>query len=278
VPITREIEGPEYFNVAFPDGMTNEVLTHGLFEDVAGNDVTFDNVDFSFSRFVRGYFHGATFVNCRFTGCQFESCNFRRASFSQCDFKYTSFSQTIVPVKEIIVSAPEWPNVRRGLMQILRANAESMGDMEAARAFVREEMKARREHLRRARDQQEEYYIRKYGGFWRQLQVRWEGLLLWLDRNLLGYGEHIGRAVAGTCILLIVVAIVQCVATIDTSTSIGVELWNFWDALRYVAYLLLDMPETAARQPEIIAVIVVVLRYFLLGLLVAALFRTLSHR
>lgn len=278
MPVTRELEGPEYFNVAFPEGIADETMTNGLFEDVAGDDAAFENVDFSYSRFVRGYFHGATFVNCRFVGCRFEACNFRGATFSQCDFKYANFDETIIPIKEIIVSAPEWPNVRRGLMQILRANAESLGDMESARAFAREEMKARREHLRRARDQQEEYYIRKYGGWFSQLKIRWESLLLWLDRNLLGYGEHIGRAVAGACFLLVVVAVVQCVATIDANTSIGAELWNFLDALRYVAYLLLDMPQTVARQPQIIAVVVVILRYFLIGLLVAALFRALSHR
>lgn len=278
MPVTREIEGPKYFSTAFPDGITHETMTHGLFEDVAGNDVVFKDVDFSYSRFVRGYFHKARFVNCDFTGCQFEGCNFREALFSQCDFKYARFDRTIVPVQEIIIAAPEWPNVRRELMRVLRANAESLGDMEAARAFVREEMKARREHLRRARDQQEEYYVRKYRGRWNQLRIRWQSLLLWLDRNLLGYGEHIGRAVLGACVLLIVVAVVQCIATADSTTSIGAELWNFLDALRYVAYLLIDMPDTAARHPEIIAVIVVILRYFLLGLLVAALFRTLSHR
>lgn len=276
--VSEELRGPDCSQMVFPQGMANEVVAHGLFEDVAGNDVQFTNVDFSYSVFIRGYFHRAIFINCKFIGCRFESCNFRAAKFFQCDFKYSSFRETIVPIKEIIASAPTWPNVRRDLMQILRANAESQGDMEGARAYIREEMKSRREHLRRARCCEEEYYIRKYSDWDSWLRVRWESLLLWLDRNLLGYGEHIGRAIAGTCALLFLVAIIQWLINIDSGASIGSALSQFWDALVYISYLLIDMPEIVARKPYIIAVIVVILRYFIIGLLVAALFRALSHR
>lgn len=275
---TTEIEGPRFARVAFSSGIAGETLMNGIFEDISGNDVTFKNVNFSFSRFVRGYFYRAVFENCQFTGCRFESCNFRGATFSQCDFKYASFDRTVVPPRELVVSAPEWPNVRRELMQVLRANAESLGDIDAVRAFIREEMKARREHLRRARDLQEEYYIKKYSSLGPWIKVRWQSFLLWLDRNLLGYGEHIGRAVIGSVTLLVIVAVAQFSVTIDMDGSLGAALSHLWGSLRYVVFLLLDVPDTATREPYYLAVIVVCLRYFLIGLLVAALFRALSHR
>jgi hypothetical protein len=278
MPNTAEIEGPIFSRVRFPDGAAGEIITNGIFKDVAGNTATFERVNFSFSVFARAYFHKANFVDCQFTGCRFEDCNFREARFSRCDFKYAFFDKTILPVKEIIGSAPEWPNVRRLLMQNLRANAESLGDVEAQRAFIREEMKARREHLRRARNRQEPYYARKYAGFRNWVSIRWQSLWLWIDRNLLGYGEHIGRAVIGSVILLLLIALIQFALTVDVSISITSALSQLVSSCQYVVFLLLDVPETKAQPPVFLAVIVIILRYFLIGVLVAALFRKLSHR
>jgi hypothetical protein len=278
MPDIVAIEGPAFSRVRFPNGAADEELTNGIFEDVAGNTTTFERVNFSFSVFIRAYFHKSNFVDCQFTGCRFESCNFREARFSQCDFKYASFDKTILPVREIIASAPEWPNVKRVLMQNLRANAESLGDVEAQRAFIREEMKARREHLRRARDRQEAYYARKYAGLQNWVSIRWQSFWLWVDRNLLGYGEHIGRAVIGSCILLVLIALIQFALTVDLSISITSALSQLVSSCQYVFFLLLDVPETKAQPPVFLAILVIMLRYFLVGVLVAALFRLLSHR
>src|SRR5207244_4269570 len=125
----------------------------------------------------------AKFIRCKFTGCRFQECNFRGARFTQCDFKYSSFDKTVVPHKELIACAPEWPNVRKDLMQVLRVNAETLGDVEAQRGYIREEMEARREHLRRARARREQYYIDKYSGAGNWVSIRWQSLLLWIDRN-----------------------------------------------------------------------------------------------
>jgi Pentapeptide repeats (8 copies) len=277
-PELGKIEGPELAGVRFPDKLAGQDMTNGIFQDISGKGAQLEGVDFSFSVFVRAYFHQARFIDCKFTGCRFQDCNFREAAFLQCDFKYAFFDKTIVPTKQICASAPEWPNVRRYLMQNLRANAESIGDVDAQRAFIREEMKARREHLRRARLRQEPYYANKYAGWQNWLSIRWQSIWLWLDRNLLGYGEHIGRAVIGSCFLLLIIAFVQFGLTVDYSKPLADALLQLLFSARYVMFLLLDIPDTRAQEPIFLAVMIVVLRYLLIGLLVSALFRKLSHR
>jgi len=274
VPIvTLKLSGME-----FRESLISRDLTNANCEDISGKKVRFERVNFSFSVFTRAYFNGAPFVECRFTGCRFYSCNFRGAEFSQCDFKYSFFDQTIIPTKEIIANAPEWPNVRRELMQILRANAISVGDIESQMASVREEMKARRDHLRRARERSEDYYRKKYSGFYNWCIVRWQSLWLWMDRNLLGYGEHIGRAVFGSAVLLVIIAIIQFLTSFDSSQSFTEVSLYLWSTVQYIFFLLLDVPDTEVRDPVFLAIIVILLRYFLIGLLVSALFRKLSHR
>ena len=101
---------------------------------------------------------------------------------------------------------------------------------------------------------------------------------LWLDRNLLGYGEHVGRAAAGSCVLLLTIAALQFALTLDISKSFADAMLHLWNSIQYILFLLLDMPGTGPQSPFVLAVFVILLRYFLIGLLVAALFRLLSHR
>lgn len=272
------ITGPRLSGVEFSEGLSDKSLIHGHFTDVSGKKATFEKVDFSYSVFTRAYFHDTIFKDCKFTGCRFNECNFRGAKFSLCDFKYAFFDRTIVPHKQLIACAPAWPNVKRDLMQIMRANAVSVGDIEAERAFIREEMKARREHLRRARAQEEEYYKRKYAGWWNWCSVRWQSFWLFLDRNILGHGEHIGRAVLGSLALLLLIATFQWLYDLDSSDSFGRVVLGFVESAKYVLYLLLDVPSVVAQPPYSLAIVVILLRYFLIGLLVAGLFRVLSHR
>jgi hypothetical protein len=166
-------------------------------------------------------------------------------------------------------------------MQILRANAESVGDYDAQKAFMREEMEATREHLRRARIRQDPYYREKYKGIKPWLAVRKSSLLLWLDRHLLGHGERLGRAAVGSASLLIIIAVLlflstQSWANDPTASSV---LRHFWLCTLYVLYTLLDVPtDIALGEVKAFVVVILLLRYFLIGVLVASLSRLVSHR
>lgn len=138
--------------------------------------------------------------------------------------------------------------------------------------------RASREHLQRARERRDEYYLKKYAGWNNWISIRWQSVWLWVDRNLLGYGEHIGRAVVGSAILLLLISVAQFLYVLDPGKPFGEAVWQLFTCVQYVLFLLLDLPDTKAQPPLLLAVIVVTLRYFLIGLLVAALFRKLSHR
>lgn len=273
--------GPRWERLGMTQDLMNESYQHGYFVDIAGQKRSFTNVDFSFSIFVRAYFHNAKFDRCTFTGCRFDDCNFRGASFIGCDFKYVSFNRTILPFKEIIVNSPEWPNLKREFMQVLRANAESVGDYDAQKAFIREEMEAKREHLRRARAGNESYYIRHYKGFKSWVTVRRDSFLLWMDRHLLGHGEHLGRAAVGSSAILVLIGVLLFLSTQLWSADLTVSsaFSHLWLCMKFAVYTLLDVPDDMKiSAPKIFVIIILLLRYFLIGLLVASLSRLVAHR
>ena len=275
------IQGPKWERVALGHDLVNEAFQNGIFVDIAGHKRTFTDVGFSYSVFVRAYFHNAQFERCTFTGCRFYDCNFRGATFSGCDFKYVFVSNTILPFKELIVNAPEWPNLKREFMQILRSNAESVGDYDAQKAFIREEMEAKREHLRRARARNEGYYITHFKGPMSWITVRRDSFLLWLDRHLLGHGEHLGRAAFGSTVLLVLIGAILFLTTQAWSSDLTVSsaFANLWLCMKFSVYTLLDVPPDAQLSaPKMLLIVILLLRYFLIGLLVAALSRLVAHR
>src|SRR4051794_39610805 len=106
--------------------ITNNRWRHRIFSDIDAKAVEFEDVDFSYSLITRGYFHKAKFRKCRFVGTRFSECNFRQASFTQCDFSYGVFDQTLIKFDQVEYSLPTFPNVRKDLLQLLRANAVSI--------------------------------------------------------------------------------------------------------------------------------------------------------
>src|SRR5260221_446817 len=73
---------------------------HHLYE-VAGNNVTFKDCDFSFSVIERCYFRSAVFENCKFVGAKILDSSFRSGSFSNCDFQYAIIQRCNLPVEEV---------------------------------------------------------------------------------------------------------------------------------------------------------------------------------
>lgn len=258
-----------------------ESFAHGHLSDVSGKKQIFEGVDFSYAVITRGYFHLAEFRNCKFVGTRFVDCNFRNANFDNCDFSYSDFIGCRVETDEILKSLPGPPNVRRELLQILRKNALTMGDVASSRAFVIAEISARKEHLRRAWRLEEPYYKNKYGGFSKQFDVAVRRSALWFDGFFWGHGERLWMLAVSTTSLLLFFSIVSTWLWISSATepTIREGLGYFTSSLIYYISLFLDVPNNNDVTPIIyIDWVVVIFRYISLGVLVSGLFRWLSHR
>lgn len=256
-------------------------FSHAQFIDVSGKKQVFEQVDFSYSIFTRGYFHQAEFRSCDFTGTRFVDCNFRNTVFEDCSFSYSDFTGCRIETDEILKNLPDRPNVRRELLQILRKNALSMGDVAAGRAFVIAELSAKKEHLRRAWKQDENYYKKKYGGFRKQSLVFIKRLGLWLDGFLWGHGEKLWNLPISALVILGIFSLISSAAwaspLADPSISQVTVMCKSY--MIYYVSLFLDAPYRDSL-PHIIVIdwIVVIFRYVSLGILVSGLFRWLSHR
>jgi hypothetical protein len=164
-------------------------INHALFVGVAFKKATLRNVDFSHSTFVRCYFRNAEFSGCTLTGCQFVDCDFPRARFGACNLEYSRWKNcTKVDVESILDNMPEWPNVRRDLLESLRTNALSVGDGASARKLFFKAMDAASEHHRRVRNADSGYY-KKYG-IGQRIRSATRCVLIATERLGWGFGEN----------------------------------------------------------------------------------------
>ena len=254
---------------------------HAFLTDVSGKGEEFEGIDFSYCTFTRGYFHKAKFRECKFTGARFTDCNFRGASFTDCDFRYADFTGTRIETSEILKSLPDEPNIRRELLQILRKNALSLGDVGSSRQFVIAEIAAKRDHLRRAWRRDEKYYRNKYSGFWKHLGVGLKRVGFWADSFFWGHGERLWKIAISASALLVLAATVSTMlwagSQIDpTISSVAAEFIRY---LTYYFALFLDVPyPRPLGQWFWMDAGVILARYIAFGVLVAGLFRWLSHR
>lgn len=178
------------------------------FEEVGAKGVTFEECDFSYSTFLRVYFRNASFIKCRFTGCDFEHCNLRGAKFSQCDFSYATFGRTHVDPDDLFTQLPKRPNVRREFAQVLGRNAESMGNGEAALQCFWFQMEQTQQYLLEAAEGREEYYKRKYPGFWNRVAFRFSYWSHVFSSVFWGHGESPLRLLRATSAILLLVALI----------------------------------------------------------------------
>jgi Pentapeptide repeats (9 copies) len=281
--ISEDVRGSDGKRV--PIIMANENFLHYTFEDFGARQVQFNNCNFSYSIFTRAYFYGAEFDNCKFIGTRFTDCNFKSARFSQCDFSYSSFRGTTIPSKEVMCNVPTEPNVRRELMQALRANAISLVNDEDAKFFIRQEMRAAELHNQKAREAREGYYAPKYGwatNRWNWMRVRIEYIWLWIQRFGWGYGEYPWRLLRSIALLLLALAILLAMKTGQTITGFIETLLPSVKRILSV-FLAIPLPSTQNQIDEgfviwLLLSLTAVLRYVALGLFVTMLFRRLSKR
>ncbi len=268
-------------NVSFPVEVSDKLFIRSHFVDVGAKKTVFNNCNFSHSIFTRTYFRDAKFIDCTFIGARFYDCNFRHAELTRCDFKYATFKDTIIPVGEVIANLPEWPNVKRELLQSHRSNAQSIGDADAVKIYIREEMTALREHYRRARERKEKYYADKYAGVARWIEVRWRSFSLWLGWVIWGYGEYPGHLLRFTSVSILLLSLVVFLqsGTLSENTTLSQIGSALWEGLKSTILIFLGLPQTDyASIHWSITTIIVLFRFIIFGLFISVLFRRFSKR
>ncbi len=248
---------------------------------VGAKGIEFKNCDFSFSFFERSYFRNAKFIDCKFIGTKFYDCNFFKAQFSGCNFKYSIFRNTLISHEQVLDNLPEWPNVKRELLRAHRVNAESIGDIEAVKVFIRAEMDAQREHLKRARERKESFYSKHYKGIINQTKVRWKSFWLWLDWVTWGHGEYPFNLLRFIAVILFLfsILILLDILPFNSDLTIGSLFKKFMSSLKLTTLVFLGIEKNAAEiVPLYLEIILALLRYTILGLWISVLFRRLSKR
>ncbi len=279
-------EVSEYSPARYSDAKLARVLTgkthqHSHFCDVNGRDATFEGFDFSYCVFIRAYFHNATFSNCKFVGSHFIDCNFRNSNIRDCDFSYSTFNGTRIPTQEILGNLPSWPNVRREFLQTLRRNATSVGDYKSERVFVIKEIDSEKEHYRRAWRRDEPYYQKKYKQQFRWLRAGATLLTLKMDNFLWGHGERLWKSFIALVVILVVLSAVLTASTLSSFNKTTLQdVWlHFEAAIVYHVDLFLGLPNSSGIKGVLFLDWTVgVMRFLIVGVIVAALYRQLSHR
>jgi hypothetical protein len=212
-------------------------INHAVFIALGLKDARFSDVDFSYSTFVRCYFRGAEFRGCNFTGCRFIDCNLRNAMMVNCSLLYTEWQQTHVSPDLILANAPEWPNIRRELMEALRVNSLSQGDGVSARKYLLASMRASIEHQKRIVKRHNHYYANKYGPK-DQFLASFRLMALQSERFIWGYGESPYKLILCGAILVGIFAVyfgVKAPEVFGFGESIRTLPGGFYEALQFSA-------------------------------------------
>lgn len=258
-----------------------ENFRHSSLEYTSGKNGNFVGVDFSYSIMTDCYFHNAKFVNCKFIGARMYRCNFRGAIFENCRFDYIDANETKISVSQVLKNMPDYPNVGREIAQVMRRNANSLGDVSASRKFILYEIDQKREHIRRALRGEGEYYKNKYGTFWKKLSLRWNGFLLWADSFVWGHGERVWRLLFCAILLVLFSTIVALVLwwRHNQGASLAEIGVIFRQLLGYHTSFFLSV-ESTPPIPRIVIIewILAAARLLMIGMIISMLFRWLSHR
>jgi hypothetical protein len=253
---------------------------HFHLTDVGAKGTHLKKVDFAYTVITRGYFHNAIFEECSFVGAHLIDCNFRQATLINCDFRYAHISGTRITTEQVLRNLPDEPNIRSELLQILRTNAQELGDTKSARAYILQELAARREHWRRAWRPNGNYYRKKYGGLRNQTLVLLRYIGLSLDSLLWGHGEKVWKIVIPISALIVFAAIISTIAGSSGTTDTVAEVTGrFCDALIYhVSGFLEVASDSQVPTPLWLHWLIAIGRFLTFGVVVSVLFRRLSHR
>jgi hypothetical protein len=236
----------------------------------------FRNCDFSNAVIERSYFRSAKFVACNFTGAKILDSNFRSAEFSGCKFDYLLIQRSHISVPQVLLNLPPFANVRRDLLQQLRANALSIADGSHINALVQKELDAERQYWREARARVSVYYEQKHGTRPKIVTAYWHSFRLWMDQVVWGHGESTTRLLFSTFCALLFLSVIRWLLDSPGATA-EMTLGGLTDALENTWKLYLDFPSAEGRG-LVWSSLVLMLRYLSLGLFISVLFRKLSKR
>lgn len=277
----KDIEHQEYSNILFEKDIKDKNFKYSVLFRTGAKGIKFENCDFSFTVLNQAYFRNAVFIKCKFIGAFFIDCNFRGAELHECDFKYSNFQNTVIPSNVVLSNLPEWPNVKRELLRMHRINAANLGDAEAVKLYIREELVAQREHYRRARKRNESYYSNKYSGIKNWGFVRIKSLQLWLDWNLWGHGEYPMKLIVSTIIILSIIALIVTfkITNINGQLSINEFFHAIMQSLKHTFNAFIGLSNDDLYIVSAFwTYVVVIYRIIVIGMFVSVLFRYLSKR
>jgi len=245
--------------------------------DLNALKTVFENCDFRYSNFKRGYFRDARFVNCMFDGVRFDDCNFKSANFYGCELQYAHFHKSLVEVREIVASLPAAPNIRRESLQNLKANAIEVGDHDSIGYLVLQEISATERHYSYAMCAFDTYYRNKYSTLWAKVEAGMKLLGLKISGLVWGHGEKPWRLLISCLAILVLLGFVNFWSVMP---RIG---WNDThrgvDVIVYVFRRFLDVsPDGTFKGFEFVDVVAVIMRYVYIGLFISVLYKSISHR
>lgn len=268
---------------AFPKRVIAINFTSHDFSNISAKDVIFEGCNFQFCTFNGAYFRKAQFKNCDFTGAKFRDCNFRDCILSGSKFNYTQFTSTLISTKELLLNLPTWLNVRRELMMSLRKNSESVGDVESAKIFIREELKAARKYCQEGWRHQGAYYKEKYPKILDRANLFAQSIGYGLDWWFWGHGEYpakLGRFILFSLLIsgAIILGFDNRISMNITPVSVFLRTYGTSTVAATCTFLGVSPDVGMPVVPEPLRITLVLFRYIALGFFTSSLFRRLSRR
>ncbi|MDN7892971.1 pentapeptide repeat-containing protein [Burkholderia cepacia] len=268
---------------AFPKHVVALNFASHDFINISAKDVIFEGCNFQFCVFNGAYFRKAQFKNCDFTGAKFKDCNFRDCILSGSKFNYAQFSNTLISTKELLLNSPSWLNVRREFMMSLRKNSESVGDVESAKIFIREELKAARKYCQEGWRHQGAYYKEKYPKISNRAVLFGQSVGYGLDWWFWGHGEYpakLGRFILVALLIsgAITLAFDNRVSVDMTPVSAFLRTYGLSTVSATCTFLGVSADGGLPAVPEPLRIALVLFRYVALGFFTSSLFRRLSRR
>lgn len=285
-PRPRTEDGIVYFKTRSYESCSiaasrNKDFRHAQLTRVSGKNATFVGFDFRYAELNECYFHGAAFESCNFTGAKIRRCNFRTATFRNCTFDYVTIEETPLDYRQFARQLPSRPNVAQEILQALRRNAVTLGELKAVRELTLLEVEQEREHLRRAWRMEEAYYVSKYGTLSAKLRNRGRATLLWMSSMVWGHGEKISRLIFSclVCIILLSAISVMIDVSRDGSLTVSQASANLWSYVRGNFLDVLGVSSATSFEQSIwVRSLVACLRIVFGGMFVAYIFRAISRR
>lgn len=178
---------------------------------------TFKKVNFANTTFDNCYLRDCRFDSCDFTGSKFSLTNFHGAKFIGCKFAYATFERTIVDDHILNENCPPFENQKMRFARSLRTNYQQIGDAAAANHAIRVELDATEVHLRKSWNSNDQYYRKKYPGFFNRVKQ----FSSWVKFRLLDYiwgnGENLAAFFRTVVVFMLAIAILDLFLNPSTS-------------------------------------------------------------